>query len=256
MKLTCFAAIVGGIAQIALAALPPNGRNPTAPPKKPVEINKAGATPKSVPTKPVSVKYGKDELVKPAKKKKAPVSDLSNTAADIKKPEEKPEVKPETKKPAKKKKEEPKKKESKPTARKTPSKSSPKVEAPAAESKPAAAQPEKEQKPEAPAAQPEKNQKPEAPAQQPKTPAAAAPEDKKPEDVLKVEQSGNIPIQELIATPSEAQTAEPFDAKKHEEARKDLLTEKSGQKSGKTNASNIVKFSTSLLVISLLSMCI
>jgi hypothetical protein len=244
MRLIFLVALV--IAQIACSATSNNGRK-VEPVKKPVEVKKAGATPKKVvQTKATPAKYPKDQSGKVAAGKKgAKVTDLStNTATDVKKPaKKKVEVARNTKK----------KGESKSTAADaTPAKTRSTVDTPIVSPKPVEAA--KEQKSAAPVAEQPKQQ-PAPPAVQPKqqpVPQPAPIPGTKPKKIKHepLEQSGDTPIDELIASPSEAKTAEPFDPKKHEEARKDFLTKQANENSS-ANFASITKYSASLLAISL-----
>lgn len=246
MKLILLAAVVG-IAQMACSATPNNGRK-VEPVKKPVEVNKAGATPKKVvQTKATPAKYPKDQSGKVAAGKKgAKVTDLSNSATDVKKPaKKKAQIANETKK-----------EESKSTAGgKTSAKTRSTIDRPSVAPKPVDAA--KEQKsaahgteqlgqPKIQSAAPVTEQ----PKQQPVPQPAPLP-GTKPKKIQHVplEQSGDIPIDELIASPSEAKVAEPFDPKKHEEARKDFLT-KQAQENNNSNVAGIATYSASLLIIS------
>ena len=233
-----------GIVQIALGATTPNGRK-VEPAKKPVEVNKAGATQKVIPTKATPAKYPKDQTGKTAGKKRAPMADLStNTATEVKKPTKKKQVifAEDDKR---------KKSESKSTvSAKVPPKTVRTVDKPTEPLKVVepASQPKPAEQPKKPAEQPKQVPVPQPP------PEAGSKGKKIKHDPL--EQSGDTPIDELIASPSEAKTAEPFDPKKHEEARKDFLTKQANGSNTDTNAGEIAKFSTSLLVVSLLTLCL
>lgn len=244
MKLTLLIAIVG-ITQIACAVQ--NGRKVDGPAKKVAEVNKAGATKKVIHTKATPAKYPKDQVAKTgAAKKKAPIADLStNTVTSVRKPAKKV-VEPATS--VKKVKKDIKSETANVSTNSKPISTNDKPIVEQSNGTPKPVEPVTETKPVEPAAE----TKPVSQSKKPAAPASGAKGKHSTKSIHEpLEQSGDTPISELIASPSEASVAQPFDSKKHEEARKDLLTKQANDCDCDGNSAKYFGFSTSLLIFSL-----